>query len=70
MDQAKAEICWFDDGKLNAAYNAIDKHLLTPTKDQIALYWEGQEGDKKTYTFAQMAAYSNRWGIISKQKDS
>lgn len=45
---------WFEGGKLNACYNALDRHL--PTKgDRPALIWEGDEpGDRKVYSYKQM----------------
>lgn len=63
---AKEQINWFSDGKLNAAYNALDRHLNTPIKDKIALIWEGSKGEKKTFTFSQMAAISNQIGNLLK----
>jgi acetyl-CoA synthetase len=49
-----SSVKWFEGGKLNACYNAIDRHV--PTKgNQPALIWEGDEpGDTKVYTYAQM----------------
>lgn len=66
-ESVKNELSWFDDDKINAAYNAVDRHLLTDFKNKIALYWEGANGDKKTYTFGQLAQSSNQWGNYLKQ---
>ena len=41
-DFSKGEAVWFRDGKLNAAYNCIDRHLAT-RGDQVALIWEGDD---------------------------
>ncbi len=41
-DFSKGEAIWFRDGKLNAAYNCIDRHLAT-RGDQVALIWEGDD---------------------------
>lgn len=41
-DFSKGEAVWFRDGKLNAAYNCIDRHLET-RGDQVALIWEGDD---------------------------
>ncbi|MEJ2508308.1 MAG: acetate--CoA ligase [Gammaproteobacteria bacterium] len=47
-DFHKADIRWFDGGKLNVAYNCLDRHLET-RGDQVAFIWEGDDPkvDKK-----------------------
>lgn len=67
-ESAKTELSWFDDGKINAAYNAVDRHLNTSYKDKLALVWEGDTGQKKTYTFSDIARLSNRFGNLLRQK--
>lgn len=62
---AKKELDWFD-GKINAAYNAIDRHTHTWRKNKIALYWEDEEGNEKKYTFEELAIASNKLGNILK----
>ncbi|MCL5407397.1 MAG: acetate--CoA ligase [Patescibacteria group bacterium] len=66
-DQIKTEIIYFDDGKMNAAYNAIDKHLETPNKQKMALIWENDAGEVQKFTFAEIAELSNRIaGVLKK----
>jgi acetyl-CoA synthetase len=67
-DLAKKELEFFSDGKLNAAYIAVDKHLATPAKDKIALIWEGAQGERKTYTYNDLSHLSNRFGNFFKKK--
>ena len=45
VDYHKAHIRWFEGGKLNVAYNCIDRHLAEKG-DQTALIWEGDEPDQ------------------------
>ena len=45
---------WFVGGKINAAYNALDRHVLEGRGDRVAFYFEGEPGDKRTITYAQM----------------
>ena len=45
---------WFVGGKLNIAYNCLDRHLTTWRKNKAALIWEGEPGDSRTYTYAQL----------------
>lgn len=42
---------WFVDGKLNAAYNCVERHRTGPRKNKAAIIWEGDNGDSKIYTY-------------------
>ncbi len=61
----KKELDWFDD-KINAAYNAVDRHTHTWRKNKIALYWEGEAGEQKKFTFEELSLASNKIGNILK----
>jgi acetyl-CoA synthetase len=53
-DFKEAHIRWFEGGKLNAAYNCVDRHL-EKRGDQPAIIWEGDEpDDAKTITFKEL----------------
>lgn len=65
---ARKNLDWFD-GKLNAAYNAIDRHCQTWRKNKIALYWEDENGVEKKYTFEELSLLSNKVGNILKDFD-
>ena len=45
---------WFQDGTLNAAYNAVDRHVEAGNGDRVALYFEGEPGDSDVYTYARL----------------
>jgi acetyl-CoA synthetase len=45
---------WFTGGKINIAYNCLDRHLETHRKNKAALIWEGEPGDSRTLTYAQL----------------
>jgi acetyl-CoA synthetase len=45
---------WFIGGKLNASYNAIDRHVLEGRGDRIAFLFEGEPGDSKQITYSQL----------------
>ncbi|MFT6550220.1 MAG: acetyl-CoA synthetase [Zhongshania marina] len=47
-DFAKGEASWFDGGKLNVAYNCIDRHLET-RGEQTAIIWEGDNPDESSH---------------------
>ncbi len=42
---------WFIGGQTNIVANAIDRHLRTPRKNKLALIWEGEPGDKRTFSY-------------------
>ena len=45
---------WFVGGKLNVAYNCLDRHLTTWRKNKAAIIWEGEPGEIKTITYLQL----------------
>jgi len=54
------ELTFFEDGKINAAYNAIDRHVLTWRKNKIALYWQSETGEKRKFSFYDLFVLSNK----------
>ncbi|MCD2499014.1 MULTISPECIES: acetate--CoA ligase [Microbacterium] len=45
---------WFGDGKLNVAYNCLDRHIEAGNGDRVALLWEGEPGDSRAVTYAEL----------------
>ncbi len=45
---------WFIGGKLNAAYNCVDRHVEAGHGDQVAIHFEGEPGDTRTITYAEL----------------
>ena len=45
---------WFVGGELNVAYNCVDRHVEAGHGDQVAYYWEGEPGDTRTITYADL----------------
>ncbi|RCV53648.1 acetate--CoA ligase [Marinitenerispora sediminis] len=45
---------WFVGGKLNAAVNCVDRHVEAGRGDKVAYHWEGEPGDTRTITYAQL----------------
>jgi acetyl-CoA synthetase len=45
---------WFVGGKLNIAYNCVDRHVEAGHGEQVAYHWEGEPGDTRTITYAQL----------------
>jgi acetyl-CoA synthetase len=57
---------WFVGGKLNAAYNCLDRHLGTPVEDKVAFYWEGEPGDARAITYKELHAEVSRFANVLK----
>ncbi|MFI1584862.1 acetate--CoA ligase [Embleya sp. NPDC020630] len=45
---------WFADGKLNVAYNCVDRHVEAGHGDRVAIHFEGEPGDTRTLTYADL----------------
>ena len=62
------DLSWFKNKKINAAYNAVDRHAEGWRKNKVALYWVGEEEEKK-YTFLELSQLSNQFAnALSKLK--
>jgi acetyl-CoA synthetase len=45
---------WFVGGKINVAYNCVDRHVEAGHGDKVAYHWEGEPGDTRTITYADL----------------
>ncbi|MER6993381.1 AMP-binding protein, partial [Saccharopolyspora hirsuta] len=45
---------WFVGGRLNVAYNCVDRHVEAGNGDRVAIHWEGEPGDSRTITYAEL----------------
>ncbi|GGM39164.1 acetate--CoA ligase [Dactylosporangium sucinum] len=45
---------WFVGGQLNVAYNCLDRHIEAGRGDKVAIHWEGEPGDTRTITYADL----------------
>jgi acetyl-CoA synthetase len=59
---------WFDDGKLNASYNCVDRHVEAGRGDRVAFYWHGEQGEQRTVAYADLLADVQRLanGLLSR----
>jgi len=73
LDWSDAPVAkWFVGGKLNVAYNCVDRHVLDGHGDQVALHWEGEPGDSRSITYAELqqevcraANYFTELGLVA-----
>jgi acetyl-CoA synthetase len=57
---------WFVGGRLNAAYNCLDRHLEGWRRNKAALIWEGEPGDVRTYTYWDLHREVSRFANVLK----
>ncbi len=55
-------------GKINVTVNCLDRHLKTSRKDKVAIAWEGEPGDSRKYTYAQLHAEVCKFANVLKKK--
>ncbi|ELZ72303.1 acyl-CoA synthetase [Haloferax sp. ATCC BAA-644] len=48
---------WFTGGELNACYNCVDRHVENGDKNRVAIKWEGEHGETRTYTYTYQDLY-------------
>jgi len=57
---------WFIDGKLNVAENCLDRHVTAGFGDKVAIHWEGEPGDTRTITYAELLAEVEQFANVLK----
>lgn len=60
------ELDWLPGGGLNIAHEIVDRHADDPGRDEIALVWEGELGEREEYTFGDLKSLSNRFANVLK----
>ncbi len=45
---------WFTDGKINASYNCLDRHVEEGNGERVAFHWYGEEGETEDLTYADL----------------
>ncbi len=63
-EKADKEIDYFSDGKINIAYNIVDRHAEGPRKNKVALYYKGVKGEEESYTFSDLAKKTNQFANV------
>lgn len=55
---------WFINGLLNASYLCLDRHVKTWRRSKVALYWEDEVGNARTWSYSQLFAEVNRFASV------
>jgi acetyl-CoA synthetase len=58
---------WFVGGKLNVSVNCVDRHVRTARRNQAAIIWEGEPGDRRTLTYWELYREVNRFASVLKK---
>jgi acetyl-CoA synthetase len=58
---------WFDGGKTNASYNCLDLNLAKGLGDRTAILWEGEPGDTRELTYAELHRDVCKFANVLKQ---
>lgn len=66
---ARKEVSWFAGGKVNAAFNAVDRHMTDGRRNKVALYALGADDKLTKLTFQDVYEQSNKFGNALKDLD-
>jgi acetyl-CoA synthetase len=55
---------WFDGGTLNVSYNCLDRHVAAGRGDKVAFHWEGEPGDTRTISYADLLGEVSRFANV------
>jgi acetyl-CoA synthetase len=57
---------WFNGGQLNLCHNCVDRHANGARKDKVALLWEGEPGEVRRITYAELLEQVERFAVALK----
>ncbi|RIK24887.1 MAG: acetyl-coenzyme A synthetase, partial [Chloroflexi bacterium] len=57
---------WYTGGKINIVHNALDRHIKSWRKNKLALIWEAEDGEQRTYSYFKLWREVNRFANILK----
>ncbi len=58
---------WFVGGRLNVSTQCVDRHAKSWRKNKVAIYWEGETGDTRTLSYADLYVEVNKFaGVLKK----
>jgi len=69
LDESEAPFFkWFTNGKLNASYNALDRHVEAGRGDKVAFHWRGEQGEERDVTYADLLDSTKRLANVLKER--
>lgn len=67
LDNETPPFKWFDGGELNASHECLDRHL-DERKNRLAIRWEGQLGETRTYTYLDLHREVNEFAAALRER--
>lgn len=58
---------WFVGGQINASYACLDTHIQAGKGGKVAIYWQGEQGQRRKVTYTQLYAMTNAYAAILQQ---
>ena len=65
-DSRKPFYKWFSGGKINIVHNALDRHQKNQTRNKLAIIWEGEPGDVRTFSYHALNREVTRFANVLK----
>lgn len=66
-EEVRKEFTWLANGRINAAFEAVDRHADSWRKNKVALYAEREDGRKEKYTFQEIKIISSKFANVLKK---
>jgi acetyl-CoA synthetase len=67
LDSSRAPFYkWFVGGKLNASVNCLDRHVNSDLKNKVAIIWEAENGESRSFTYFQLYRSVNKFASALK----
>ena len=67
VDYTKAQIKWFEGGKLNVSYNCLDRHVEAGHGDRTALIWEGNNPEEdRSFSYSELLRKVQKFANVLK----
>jgi acetyl-CoA synthetase len=57
---------WFTGGQVNIVHNCLDRYQDTPTRNKVALIWEGEQGEQREFSYASLHTEVSRFANVLK----
>lgn len=58
---------WFINAKCNIVHNALDRHIKTRRKNKVAYFWEGENGERRVFTYYRLYCEVNKFANALKE---
>src|SRR6516225_3618894 len=68
LDFQPPSVSWFAGATTNASYNCLDRHLTTHRKNKVAILWEGEPGDQRMISYAELHRLVCRFANVLKAR--